>query len=244
MAVQPETVEQLQGYEVYLNMGASRSANAVARKIGRDPATVSRWRKYYHWNERVLAANRDGVGTGITSVPPSFIVKKPNPSEMEASLRTLIESQYNILQEALKTDQDGNLKFKVTKLSEFNALVKSYRESVDTYYKLTRVGGGDKGKTQDKLVDLVKVLVEGGMNKEASIGFLKPGQGVPASIPTRDNGSERRVSEADFEEVSDGAGAEEPTGGSGVLGSAGEASSGIESELRKPGTLVNLRDFV
>ncbi len=243
-----QTVEQLQAYEIYLNMGDSRSLKNVGRKVDRDPSTISRWRSDYHWDEKVLAANRDGVGTGITATPLSFLVPKPNETVMEASLRTLIESQFKILQEALKTDAEGNYPFKITKLSEFNATVKSFRESVDTYFKLIRAGGGEKGKSQDKLIDLVKMLVEGVISKEDSIGFLKPGQGVPASIPTRDNGTPGSVSEADFEEVPDEGVLDRPkegaAGSSGVSGSTGETGGGVEGELREPGTLVSLRDFV
>ncbi len=253
MPPKPEGFEQKQAFEIYLNMGANRGVRVVGRKINRDATTISRWKRDYKWDERVLEANRDGLGTGVTTLPPSMLQKREEESLMQVELRTLSETQYRMIQQSLKVDEEtGKLspEFEIKNLSQFNATVKSFRETVEPYHKLSRASGGAKGSTADKLVELMKLMVgQGSLGKEDSIGFLKPGQSVPERIPTRDIGAAGGVSEADFTEVSDGAGVlnrpkEGTTGSGGVSGSSGETGSGDEGKLWQPGTLLCVRDFV
>ena len=242
----PENAEQRQAFEVYLNLGAKRGINIVAREVNRDPHTVMDWKNKYFWDDRVKQAEEEEGRDKLTTLPKTLLPEKPQETEMQGELRTLVNIQYKALLDALEEDPEtGELtpKFKITKMSEFIAVSKSFRETVEVYHKLTRVGGGEKGAAQGKLIDLVKTLIKDGMSKEASIEFLKSGQVTSAGVNGGDITAPGRVSEGDFKELPD-EGNDESNGGSGVSGSTGETDSGDEGEVREPGTPVDLRDFV
>lgn len=244
-----ENAEQRKAFEMWVKLGPTRTQSAVATAIGRSKETLRQWHDKFDWDSRLVEIEGEKREEGMTVSPSRNLLpaKHGDESEMQTQLREIIENTHAMIVGSYAQGPDGTLQvpFKIKSMKEFSLAVRAFREAVETYHRLTRVAPGTPQGKDDKLIDIIRELVHrDGMDKEASIAFLKGHGGpVPNGVTGGHTISPGGISEGDFEEVRD-RGDTDTRGVGGVPRGVGETSGGDEGDLRESGTPVPLLDFV
>ena len=196
-----EKLHHMQGFEIWVDLGAGRSFREVGRKMGVSQTSVIKWSKLFGWKDRLL--KRDNP-------------QDPAPVEVAVSTKALITQtavlgRVHGLMDKVdmaiagcfeKDATTGKLvpTFTIKTTSDFVKLIGAQKDLVFLQRDVTRKPGKSDAKsdgTTQKLADVINIIQ--GLSNEQQVKFLRGGA-VPAAKgdSAGDTGS---VQDADYTDV-------------------------------------------
>jgi len=190
--------------EVYYSLGPRRTYRAVVKEMEcYTHATISKWAKWFHWDDFVLSRDR-GEYEGDLSVTAKL---NQDAKELAASgnLETQIQQLIYKVDIALNgffcEDEHGNIvpKFNVSSANDFKSIVTALKDLVVIKHEIAR-SGTRKGKEEksQKTIENMNVFF-GNLTEKQKMAFLRGGD--IGDIKGRNPGTSGRVQEADCQEI-------------------------------------------
>lgn len=194
-----ETLKQRQAFEAWVRLGEGRSFSKLEQLLSRPRATLHNWSKRFDWAERAKTLDEGEKKKALA------LYSKQDSDETVREIEALMGRLSALIDSCFKME-NGKPKpiFSVKTTKDFTSLITAQKDLIMLHKDLTELGdttGGKKPKL-GKIADMITVIL-GGMDDKEKLAFLdSDAKAVDGGGSGRSQGP---VSDADFEEVPDGA---------------------------------------
>jgi len=193
-----ERKRHFHAFEVYRDLGYGRTLREVSRQVNASPTTITQWRKWYRWDERLAEYNE----VVATKKEEGALLKIDSPiAQKVVSAMEQIEALIN---SAFLKDVTGRLSpknIKIKSVDELSRLVAEYRKFLEVYHRfVAEYQPAKKEKDRGTHIKEFNVHMEG-ISQEERIAIMK---GLSDGNESGgDKQSAGGIQEADYTEISE-----------------------------------------
>lgn len=217
-----ETDDNFNAYQVWVELGHGRTDNAVAKKLGKSPTTIGRWRNVFEWDKRLA----ERTALNVQKKKDALIIDPDDPIGIKLNdMMTKIEA---IINSVFTKQHDGSQRFdlKIKNPDDLTKLIAEYRKFLETYHKFVAVHMPDKN-SEKRQTNIKEMNLNFGDIPQADRIKLFEGIANGTGGNKQFSGG---VQEADFEQVPE-RGDENGSGREGVSGSLASSEGGDEKTV-------------
>ena len=225
---QVERKRHFEAYKIYRDLGFGRTFQEVHRQVGASVTSVSKWSRWFSWDERIANHNI----TVEKKEEAGDLLKSNDP--IGKRLVNVMNKMDALIDSAFIEGPDGKFSptnnLKVKNVEELTKFISEYRKYLETYHKfVAEFMPADKESKKNVNIREFNVNM-GNVSQEERVDILK---GLAnGNVPRGDKQSGGGVQDADYTDLPE-PGDEDGSGRDGVPGSPASGSSGDETPVRK-----------